>query len=79
VRNTRVLPASCRQKNAQDCRRDAGSTFADRLSHSGSQSVNGREFDMNPPLTPPSRRRAEAALWRAAKAERGTEQQQIFV
>jgi len=25
----------------------------------------------NPPLTPPSRRRAEAALWRAAKAERG--------
>jgi hypothetical protein len=26
----------------------------------------------NPPLTPPSRRRAEAALWRAAKAGRGT-------
>ena len=26
----------------------------------------------DPSLTPPSRRRAEAALWRAAKAERGT-------
>ena len=34
--------------------------------------------DRNPPLTPPSLRRAEAALWRAAKAERGTEQRGRF-
>ena len=32
----------------------------------------------NPPLTPPSRRRAEAALWRAAKAERGTGKPVLF-
>jgi len=30
-------------------------------------------WDLEPTLTPPSRRRAEAALWRAAKAERGTD------